>query len=420
MRRSISDRTSWDWTAAITLASALTFALAIFTTATQSAQAQTYQSIHNFTGATGDRSLAGLAIDSEGNLYGTTAWGGASGIGSVFELKKTASGYVYSLLHSFAGGNDGQFPASAVVIGTNGVLYGAAVGGGDGRSDGVVFSLKPPAKGCGTSCSWTESVLYRFTGGDDGRNPWGGVILDAKGNLYGTTANGATAGGVVYELIPSDGVWTIKILYTFTGGADGDSPLSGVTFDHAGNLYGTTSSGGDGGGFGNGAVYELTPSGSGWTEHTLYDFQNGSDGATPQAGVMIDSSGNVYGDTPCCGSGNGGTVFELTSSNGEWAFHLLYSLSGDFGPGPEGNLIMDSAGNLYGTTLDDGVHDKGSVFKLSPGESGWSYTSLEDFTGGFEALGATGGVVFDKEGNLYGATYSDGGSINGVVFEITP
>jgi len=177
-----------------------------------------------------------------------------------------------------------------VVIGANGTLYGTTAVGGSGEG-GTVYNLRPSPRVCVSAlCPWTETVLYRFTGGNDGRNPWAGVVFDQSGNLYGATSNGGSAGaGVVYELMPSHGGWTDQVLYTFTGGQDGENPLATLTLDNAGNLYGTTNVGGTPGcgDFGCGTVYELTPSGSGWTEHILYKFQGGSDGDQPYAGSTI-------------------------------------------------------------------------------------------------------------------------------------
>ncbi len=248
---------------------ALTMSLATGIGLTQSAHAQTYRVIYNFTQHGGANPVAGLTVDRGGNLYGTTAWGGATDNGTVFELKRAGNGFTSNTLYSFARGSDGGFPLARVTIGPNGSLYGTTYVGGNGDG-GTVFNVKPPPKACATVlCPWNETVIYRFSGGNDGRNPWAGVIFDQAGNLYGAAVNGGSAGdGVVYELMPSNGNWTENTLYAFTGGDDGASPLAGVIFDGAGNLYGTTESGGLGGGFGNGVVYQLTPSGSGWTQHT--------------------------------------------------------------------------------------------------------------------------------------------------------
>jgi len=192
-------------------------------------------------------------------------------------------------------------------------------------------------------------------------------------------------------------------------------PYAGVIFDQAGNLYGTTASGG--------TPYQLTLSGSGWAENTLHTFQYHGDGTFPYGGLIFDESGNLYGTTSIDEPLNGGTVYELEPSSGNWAFALLHSFffsGAGCCPGPLGSLIIDTVGNLYGTTSGEGAHLEGNVFKLSPSNGGWTYTSLHDFTGGSDGGFPYGSLVFDANGNLYGTT-SFGGAYDGVVvFEITP
>ncbi|MFZ0314523.1 MAG: choice-of-anchor tandem repeat GloVer-containing protein [Candidatus Korobacteraceae bacterium] len=399
----------------------LTFVLAII--AGPAAQAQTFNVIYSYAGSgTSAHAIGGVTVDRRGNLYGTTAWGGSGTPGTVYEMRHTGSGFVYSELHAFGGGANGDFPWDAPTIGPNGSLYATMnVGGADG--EGTVVNLQPPSVACrSVSCPWNETDLYNFTRQSDGGNPQSGIIFDAHGNIYGTNVNGGSGYGVVYEMTPSGDGWTYQVLYTFTGGRDGANPASLLLFDSAGNLYGTAMSGGLPGctGFGCGTVYKLSPSGSGWTETTLYSFTNGADGAEPSAGLVADSAGNLYGATP--GSdGNGGTVFELSPSGENWVFNLIYDLSGP-GPGPSQNLVRDAAGNLYGVTWGDGAYNQGNVFKLAPTSNGWTYTSLHDFSNGSDGSNALGGLTMDSSGVLYGTTY-DGGSAEcacGVVFEITP
>jgi uncharacterized repeat protein (TIGR03803 family) len=192
-----------------------------------------------------------------------------------------------------------------------------------------------------------------------------------------------------------------------------------VIFDGAGNLYGSTNGGGPyGGSYGDGTIFQLTPSGSGWSETILHAFHGGSDGEGQQDSPIL-RSGNLYGTTAGGGTGGGGTVYELTPSNGSWTFTTLYDLTGTVGPG--GGVIMDPAGNLYATTQLDGVYGQGSVFKLTPSNDGWTYTSLHDFTGGSDGKLPYCNLTMDTSGNLYGTT-SEGGAngYGGVVFEITP
>ena len=231
-----------------------------------------------------------------------------------------------------------------------------------------------------------------------------------------TEFGGSGDQGAVYELTPSGGGWSENVLYSFPGGAsDGYFPQSGVALDNIGNLYGTTYYGGT---YGAGTVYRLTPSGSGWAENILYNFQAGDDGGYPFGGLIFDQFGNLYAATPTGGSGGGGTVFELTPSDGNWTFSVLYSFSA--GTGPYGSLTMDAAGNLYGTTFTVGAYGYGSVFKLTFSGGGWSATDLHDFTGGSDGGNPFGNVTLKPNGKLYG-TASGGGAYGlGVVWEITP
>jgi len=393
--------------------------------------AQTYSVIHNFAGGQdGATPMAGLTIDRAGNLYGTAAYGGnvggacgAIGCGTVFRLANRNSGWVLSPLYSFAGGTDGANPEANVNIGSDGAVYGSTyLGGGSCDSDGcgTVFTLRPPASACKAAlCPWTETVIHNFTG-PDGIGPAGTVIFDQAGNLFGaTTSGGFRDGGAIYELQPMGGGWTVKVLYSSYG-----YPRGGLILDSSGNLDGPAFSAGNG----YGSVYQMVPSGSTWITSDLYDFTFGSDGGYPWAGLILDQSGNLYGSTSAGGSGNGGTVFQLTPSGGKWVLNTLYSFTGPGNGrivvGPVGSLVMDEVGALYGTTLADGAHGHGSVFKLTPGGSGWTYTSLHDFTGGSDGGNPYSNLVFDASRNLYG-TASVGGTgpcTNGcgVIFEIAP
>jgi uncharacterized repeat protein (TIGR03803 family) len=395
-----------------------------------SAQAQTITILHSFSGGEDESSPTGLTMDSGGNLYGVTTPYEA---GTVFQVKRTGSGWRFTTLYRFAGGADGAQPSSRVTIGPDGGLYGTtAFGGGYQNCDhgretcGTVYKLSPPPRACATVlCPWTETILYRFTGRADGASPAGALVFDRAGNIYGTAGAGGnlvTCGdgcGVVFKLTPSNGSWTESVLYNFTGVPDGMEPTSGVIFDNSGNLYGTTFLGGIEGGFwgvyGNGTVFELSPSESGWTEKILCQFQGGCEGANPQGGLIIDSAGNLFGttfQTP--------TAFMLTPSGGNWNYSLLraFSYSGD---GPEDSLFRDAAGNLYGTTSSDGAYYYGTVFELTPSGGGWTYTDLHDFSGAPDDGAQPGGnVIRDANGNLYGTTTRGGANDLGVVFEITP
>lgn len=435
--------------AMMTVSLAIVVALAIF--AAPVVQGQTFTVLHNFTGGTdGANPAAGLTMDKEGNFFGTALSGGNGvGYGSVFKLGRTGSGWVLVPLYDFAGGNDGAAPVSRVVFGLDGSLYGTTEFGGGGSDCllnlqisgcGTVFSLKPGPTALGP---WNEAVLYHFTGGSDGASPYtADLAFDQAGNIYGTTWLGGSEGnclygqhcGTVYELTRSGGGWNQSVLWNFGQNGDGVMPVGGVIFDKAGNLYGTTSGGGqDGSGdfcyegiYGPTTVYQLTPSGSGWKENILYTFPSGS-GDLVYSGLIFDQSGGLYG-AGCNGglSGNsGGFVFELSSLGGSWAYSGLYDFSGGAGGGPVNSLFMDGTGNLYGTTFADGAHGYGSVFKLTLSNGTWTQTVLHDFTGGSDGAHPWGTPVFDASGNLYGTTFGGGigGSCDigcGVVFEITP
>ena len=407
-------------TTSTTLAMAILFALMV--TLTQSVEAQTFKVLHTFTGGTdGAIPYAGLTLDQAGNLYGTTSQGGNpwGGNGTVFQLKRKSSNFVFNHLWSFDGIRDGSRPYARVIFGPNGTLYGTTHEGGS-QGVGTVFNLAPQPKACKSAlCTWTEPMVYSFGYGGPLLPGYGDLIFDQAGNIYGTTElfyahywyNGA-----VYELTPSGGGWTDNFLHIFMG--DGSTPESGVIFDQSGNLYGTTSGGGADSG---GTVYQLTPSGGSWTYSLVYSFSGGDDGVVPWAGLIFDPSGNLYGSTTGGGTGGGGTVFELIPSNGSWTLNTLYSFTSFTGAGPRGTLVMDGAGNLYGTTGNDGAYGYGTVFKLTPTpQPPWTYTSLHDFTGGSDGGNPYGNVAFDASGNLYGTTSNGGAYYVGVVWEITP
>ncbi len=378
------------------------------------AKAQSFSVLHSFTGAGDGFYPQGLAIDRAGNLYGATL-GGSHNQGAIFKLTNRNSSWTLSPLYSFAGGTDGAFPVG-VTVGSDGRLYGATnIGGGSscgGGGCGTVFRASPPPTVCHTAlCPWTERVLYAFQGDQDGAFPYNGdLIFDDAGNLYGTTSEGGGPGpncegfgcGTVFELSSSGGTWQEIPLYAFSG-ASGASPFSGVSFDHAGNLYGTT---GYGGPANAGSVYQLVRTNGSWTYDTLYSFAGLGDGLRSSAGLVMDAAGNLYGATVMGGPSQGGTVYKLTPGP-NWTFSTIYGISGSNG-GPAYTLAMDSSGNLYGANNSDGAFGFGSVFQLSPVNGSWIYTSLYDFTGGADGRYPNGKIVIDTQGNLYGTTGSGG------------
>jgi uncharacterized repeat protein (TIGR03803 family) len=358
-------------------------------------------------------------------------------LGSVFKLTPNGKGgWTQTVLYSFKGGSDGQNPLSRLVFDSAGNLYGTTSGGGTGTCSGcgTVFKLAPNSRS-----GWTESVIYTFKGGSDGAFPYAGLTLDSAGNLYGTTLLGGTqptnclgwSCGTVFKLAPgSHGSWTESILYSFTGGSDGGEPRGELIFDSAGSLYGTASVGGKSSG--SGTVFKLTPASNSWTLNVLYSFfdSNGNDGFDPQSGLIFDKAGNLYGTTLFGGSarcsGGCGVVFELISNgNGSFSESVLYNFLGGASDGayPAGGLVFDQVGNLYGTTYSGGRSPGpvGVVFQLAPGSGGqWTETVVHAFTGSFDGASPYGALVFDQAGNLYGATYRGGTADVGTVFELTP
>jgi uncharacterized repeat protein (TIGR03803 family) len=360
------------------------------------AQSQSFQVLYSFTN-TGDGycPIAGLTLDGGGKLYGSTT--NATGPGALFQLQRAGSGWVLNNLHTFHT-TDGSTPQANMTFGPDGSLYGTTPYGG-AFGFGTVYNLRPPTTVCRTGqCPWTERVLYSFQGGADGGTPWlVEPVFDLTGNLYGTTYSGGAispAGGVIFRLSRLGGAWTESVIHSFGGS---DHPYSGVVFDPAGNLYGSTT---NGGGYAVGYVFQLALPSGGFND--LHDFR-GIDGGVPIGALITDASGKVYGTTSGGGPSGGGTVFEL-SPGSPWSFALLKSLAG----GTLGNLAMDADGNLYGTTYQGGAYGYGSVFQLAPAAGGWIYTTLHDFTDGDDGGIPMSGPILDRDGNLYGTTTTGG------------
>ena len=334
----------------------------------------TEETIFNFDAlANGVGPTGGVVLDSAGNVYGTTESGGAFGLGTAFELSPQSGGtYTETVIHSFGGSGDGIFPAAQMIFDTAGNLYGTTLfGGAFGTGEeggGTVFELSPQSGG-----TWSEEVLHSFASGSDGVQVAGGVAFDTAGNLYGATFVGGTHNdGIVYQLSPqTGGSWTETIVHNFEGGTgDGRLPESGVTLDAAGNVYGTTFGGGK---YSFGTVFELIPQGGGvWTLKGLHAFGNSPDGANPEGEVILDASGNVYGTTFDGGKngvnfGGTGTFFELSQTAGAWSEVRQYN----FGLGrdagfPQSGLIADPHGNLYGTSTGGGEVGNGTVYEIKP------------------------------------------------------
>ncbi len=328
-----------------------------------------------------ETSVCFLVADAAGNLYGSTQFDGATNAGAIFELSPTVGGgWAYKTLHTFSfTGKDGNTPVGGMVLDGAGNLYGATFYGGGGGCSydngcGTIFELSPSAGGV-----WSEKILHAFNiGNQDGNYPMAGLVLDASGNLFGTTEMGGTNEyGTVFELMTeAGGMWKEKILHRFTGGTtDGYFPDSGLTFDGHGDLYGTTSWGGTFYTITNpgGTAFQLTPSvNGGWTEKVIHSFgnsQTGNGDPSPLDTLLLDALGNLYGVTVNGGAYRRGTVFELSpSSGGQFVEEILYSFengNGD-GSGPSGALVFDTAGNLYGTTGSGGANGYGTVFEIVP------------------------------------------------------
>jgi uncharacterized repeat protein (TIGR03803 family) len=385
--------------------------------------------LHTFglSGDDGQYPESSLAFDNGGNLYGTTADGGLYGGGTVYELMNGA--WDENILYNFTGGSDGNCyfglngsACSNLIIDGEGNLYGTAPAGG-AFGAGVVFELSP------TGTGWTETVLHSFGGPGDGYNPWGGVIMDDQGNLYGTTNSDyyeTTILGVVYELSLSGGAWTESILYSLPSNSNNNYLESGLAMDAAGNLYGTSYE----------TVFELSPNGhGGWNPTVIHTFTGPPKDAGPGSAPLVYNAGNLYGVSDGGGSMNDGAVYKLTpGKNGKWAEKLLYSFktSPFCCPYHATSVVLDATGNLYGTAGVGGNFGEGMIYELvAPvGTGAYKEKTLFSFNDPY-AAGNDGAVpfsslVFDNAGNLYGTT-QDGGSLSntdgggyGTVFEFNP
>ena len=381
--------------------------------------------LYNFGGNGNDDGGTSLIRDAAGNLYGVTSTGGIyqcglNSCGTVFELSPMAGGgWTETVLHNFGNGTDGAQPQGLMMDAARN-LYGLTDEGGL-HGIGIAYELSPSQGG-----GWTETVLYNFSSGGYGNLGSYSLVKDAAGNLYGTMfSGGAYAAGTVFELSPGDGgVWTERVLHSFGSGGDGQYPEAGVIMDAASNLYGVTY---QGGAYcpnlsGCGTVYEVSPGEGGeWTETVLHSFDV-TDGLRPWAGLIMDTGGNLYSTTSQGGTGSGGTVFELSNSGSGWTETVLHNLDyfGGDGWSPQAGVIRDSAGNFYGTTYYGGTNLYGTVFKLSPNGSGWTETLLYNFGSGNDGGELSGGVVMDRAGDLYGTTSFGGTYDDGTVFELTP
>jgi len=407
---------------------------------------QTFQVIHYFS-PQGYNPADGLTVDSAGNLYGTTASGGSlsgqcaayPGCGTVFRLTLHNSSWTYASLYNFQWGSDGAYPLAAPVFGPDGNLYGTTYNGGGSMycqnlGCGTVYKLRPPPTVCrSVSCYWFEEVIYAFAVQTeyDGQSPDARVTFDPAGNLYGTThlggdiQLGGTNDGTIYELTPLQGSWTETILHTFQGyPIDIGEPSSGVILDASGNVYGT------GGGLDCGlhqtcgAVYQLSPRQGEWDYQFIHEFSQPGDGNAPAGAPIWDAAGNMYGSTAegNIDGDNGPVIWKLSPTSTGWTETILYTWPLG-AAGGNGSLTMDAYGNLYGVQASYG-NGNGSVFKLTNNNGVWVYSTLHQFSGE-DGSYPNGSPVVDSNGNVFGTT-TYGGMVApqcpqgcGVVFKIS-
>jgi uncharacterized repeat protein (TIGR03803 family) len=397
---------------------ALTLALTVAVVPTPQAHAQTYSVLYSFSGQTdGAYPYGGVILDAAGNVYGTTFQGGDlegcglfKGCGVVYKVDPSGK---QTVLHTFRGNADGRQPYFGnLLLDTAGNLFGTTVYGGMKGNIGMGTAFEVATTG-------RETVLHRFIGGaKDGQQPSQGLIQDANGDFYGTTVaggNGPYGGyGTVYRMSKSG---KVAVLHSFIGN-DGVEPTGWLTQDSAGNFYGTAITGGP---TGAGTVFKITKTGK-FT--LLYTFKGAPDGFLPQGALAVDKAGNVYGATSEGGNANAcpafgcGVIFKI-SKNGKDT--ILHTFVGPDGAAPSGGVLLDAAGNLYGTTWAGGAHGNGSIFKL---DKTGKLTTLYSFTGGTDGGLPFAGLTADQAGNFYGTTNLGGitkcESGCGVVFKLTP
>ena len=426
--------------------------------------------LYSFQGGTdGATPAGGVVFDQHGNLYGTTLDGGSSSCpspqqcGTVYQLAppaQQAGAWTEIVLYIFKGHdqNDGASPEGGLIIDNAGNLYGTTGYGGSGPcillgtavGCGTVFELSPPAK---QGDPWKETVLYSFQGSKDGYVPFGDLVFDKLGNLYGATLYGGGLGydqcdkfygycGTIFRLTPpktKGGKWTEKVLHSFAGGTDGANPNGGLIFDSKGAIYGTTPVGGNQlcnfgqGDIGCGVVFELGPPGTksaAWAEQILHRFTDRNDGAAPNGNLILDAKGQIYGTTGGGGDGNGfGVVFRLSPRLGRWEDTTLYSFQGrSDGRGPAAPITFDRIGDLYGTANAGGSYSGGTFFRLKEQRTKrneWTFALLYSFMGPPDAEFPASPLIFDRTGNLCGTTSNGGNGQKcqggcGTVFSVGP
>ena len=382
------------------------------------AQASSENVLHTFANSDGSGPYNGVVFDAAGNLYGTTISGGSTGCGGygcgvVFKLiPQSGGGWAESAIYTFTGAEDGEYPDSPLILDAVGNLYGTTTASYSGTGQGTVFQLTPRDDG-----SWSFSVIHTFTGGKDGADPYGPLVLDSAGNLFGTTgAGGLYNSGIAFELSPtSSGKWKETLLHTFTGGSDGQFP-NGLAVDAQGNIYGgayTNSTA-------TGVVFSLATSGGQvWKETILRRFSGGMEGGGAPYFLAFDSSGNLYGTASGGNSrcaGGCGIVFQLTRSTAApWEEKVLFYFNGEDGLGA-GGLVFGSSGNLYGWAGPS--YGSGLIFSMAPDDD-WAETPVFVFSGD-GGYSPDGPITLNPTGHLFGTTVFGGNYDAGLVYEITP
>jgi uncharacterized repeat protein (TIGR03803 family) len=390
------------------------------------ASAQTFTTLHTFTvEPDGENPFGGLVADGKGNYYGTTEHGGTHSYGTVFELSPPAAGssrWTETVIWNFAGGTDGTTPSFQLVMDAKGNLYGEAQAGGNETCGcGNVFVLVPPKSSGG---NWSKRILYVATG-RGGADLYGGLILDSTGALYGIEPYGGDSiQGLAFKIAPAaGGGYTTTTLYNFGATTtDSEQPFGPLTLDSSGSLYGVSTFGGASN---LGTVYKLSPptGGGTWTNTILYSFPGTNAGCYPQGNLILDTTGKLYGQaTGCGGTANMGVIFRLTpAGSGPWTESVLHTFSSTDGGGVYPSLSLDGKTNVfYGTSFSGGV--SGVVFQLKPPESGsgiWIETVLHTFLGASDGNAPLGPIVWDANGVLYGTAYY-GADGDGTAFSIKP
>lgn len=375
--------------------------------------------IFSFEEESGEYPYTELVRDGAGKLYGTAVQGGEFGGGTVFQLAPSGA---FTVLYNFTGQQDGGQPYGGVTFDGDGNLYGTAVVGGTGNAC---------EEGCGVAYKltndggvWTQTVLHNFTGGNDGAGPGAGLTIDQRGNLYGMTPIGGAYGlGTIYQLHPTEqGDWQFRLVHTFTGGLDGSSGSAGrMVLDRAGRLVGVTTVGGA---YGHGIAFRLHHLPGSWELETLYSFKGQPDAGFPYGALLIDRLGRLYGTTYYDGENDLGAVYRLAQgSDGLWRERVLHSFQGGtLGSHSISNLVF-MGGSLYGTTSEGGAPgcSCGTIFELTPdGQGTWTHRVAYAFTGAPDGAYAYSGMVGDGQGHLYGATAYGGEADDGSIYRFTP